>query len=148
MYKKILLAVDGSNVSNRAIEKVIKLQKEMDSEVVVFHSVMHHIIMPLAYSSGYALQMYMNVEEEEKRDGKKIIDQARVKFYEANVPAKFDLITYENPEEYIERIVEIEKFDLVVLGVKGTHSKFKQAITGSITKKVIKKAPCDVLVVK
>ncbi len=148
MYKKILLAVDGSNVSNRAIEKVIKLQKEMDSEVVVFHSVMHHIIMPLAYSSGYALQMYMNVEEEEKRDGKKIIDQARIKFHDANVPAKFDLITYENPEEYIERIVEVEKFDLVVLGVKGMHSRLKKAITGSITKKVITKAPCDVLVVK
>ena len=148
MYKKILLAVDGSDVSNRAIKKVIKLQKEWNSEVVVFHSVMHHIIMPVAYSSGYAFQMYMNVEEEEKKDGKKIIDQAKIKFQEANAPAKFDLITYENPEEYIERIVEVEQFDLVVLGVKGTHSKLKQAITGSITKKVIKRAPCDVLVVK
>jgi nucleotide-binding universal stress UspA family protein len=148
MYKKILLAVDGSEVSNRAIEKVIRLQKEWNSEVVVFHSVMHHMIMPLAYSSGYALQMYYNVEEEEREEGNKIIDQAKVKFYEADVPAKFDLITYENPEEYIERIVEVEEFDLVVLGVKGTHSKLKKAITGSITKKVIKKAPCDVLVVK
>jgi nucleotide-binding universal stress UspA family protein len=148
MYKKILLAVDGSDVSNRAIEKVIKLQKEWNSEVVVFHSVMHHMIMPVAYSSGYALQMYMNVEEDERQEGRKIIDQAKIKFHEADAPAKFDLITYENPEEYIERIVEVEKFDLVVLGVKGTHSKLKQAITGSITKKVIKKAPCDVLVVK
>jgi len=148
MYSKILLAVDGSDVSNRAIEKVIKLQKEWNSEVVVFHSVMHHMIMPLAYSSGYALQMYYNVEEEERKEGKKIIDQAKMKFHEADTPAKFDLITYENPEEYIERIVEVEKFDLVVLGVKGTHSKLKQAVTGSITKKVLKKAPCDVLVVK
>ena len=148
MYKKILLAVDGSDVSNRAIEKVIKLQKEWNAEVVVFHSVMHHMVMPAAYSSGYALQMYMDVEEVENRDGKKILDQAKVKFNKANAPAKFDLITYENPEQYIERIVEVEQFDLVVLGVKGTHSKLKQAITGSITKKVVKKAPCDVLVVK
>ena len=148
MYKKILLAVDGSNISDRAIEKVIKLQKEWNSEVVVFHSLMHHMIMPLAYSSGYALQMYMNVEEEEKREGKEIIDQAKVKFYKAEVPAKFNLITYENPEDYIERIVEVEKFDLVVLGVKGAHSKIKKYITGSITKKVMKNTPCDVLVVK
>ena len=148
MYKKILLAVDGSDVANRAIEKVIKLQKEWNSEVVVFHSVLHHMIMPLAYSTGYALQMYYNVEEQEREEGRKIINQAKVKFYEADAPAKFDLITYESPEEYIEGIVEVEQFDLVVLGVKGAHSKLKQAITGSITKKVIKKAPCDVLVVK
>jgi len=142
------LAIDESDISNRSIERVIQLQKILNSEVIVFHSVMHHMIMQVAYSSGYALQMYSDVEEEEKKKAKNILDRVKVKFNDASALAKFRLITYEHPEEYIERVVEIEKFDLVVLGVKGTHSKLKQANTGSITKKVINKVLCDILVIK
>ena len=43
MFKKILLGVDSSENSMKAVDKVIEIQKESTSEVVVFHSFLHHI---------------------------------------------------------------------------------------------------------
>ncbi len=43
MYKKILIGVDDSENAIRAAKKVIEIQKLHDSEVVAFHSVIHHL---------------------------------------------------------------------------------------------------------
>ena len=41
-----------------------------------------------------------------------------------------------------------EGFDLVVIGTKGIHSKLRQILLGSVAQRVVKNAPCDVLVVR
>ena len=38
MFKKILLGVDISENSMKAVDKVIEIQNETNSEVVLFHS--------------------------------------------------------------------------------------------------------------
>ena len=56
IYKKILLAVDESNNSNRAIERVIDLQKSGRCKVVMFNSIMHParpIIVSAPSPAGY-----------------------------------------------------------------------------------------------
>ena len=58
------------------------------------------------------------------------------------------LIEDDAPEVYIRRIVEEENFDLVVLGSKGHHSKLKEILLGTVSKNVVRSAPCDVLIVK
>ena len=42
MYKKILIGIDNSEDSMRAVEKALEFQKNEDSEIVVFHSIVHH----------------------------------------------------------------------------------------------------------
>ena len=69
-------------------------------------------------------------------------------FDEAKMPVETHLIEDEDPEDYIERMVREEGFDLVVIGTKGIHSKLRQVILGTVATRVIKHVPCDVLIIR
>ncbi|TFG01308.1 MAG: universal stress protein [Promethearchaeota archaeon] len=153
IYKKILFGLDGSENSNRAAKKVIELQKKWNCNVVIFHSIKHPkkiflypLVLTASFGSCYTTEI--NFLTEYEKEAKKILRDNKKIFDEAQVPVESRLIKDENPEDYIERVVKEEGFDLVVVGIKGVHSKLRQIITGSVAQKVIKHTPCDVLIVK
>ncbi|MFX1574729.1 MAG: universal stress protein, partial [Promethearchaeota archaeon] len=43
MFKKILIGIDNSEESFRAVNRVIEIQENFDGEIVAFHSVAHNI---------------------------------------------------------------------------------------------------------
>ena len=88
------------------------------------------------------------IKDENKKIGKKILDDTKDIFAKANKAIETRLIKDEDPEDYIMRIVEEEDFDLVALGSKGEHSRLKEIFMGSIAQKVLNDASCDVLVVR
>ena len=61
----------------------------------------------------------------------------------------YDIVTIlgSNPPRALVDTAEIEKFDLLVVGSRGLGSA-ASFLLGSISKKVVTDAPCDVLVVK
>ena len=149
IYKKILLAIDGSFHSNNAAVKVTEFQKGWDSEVVIFHSIRHHKIpMGLFPNETIPIELYQNIEEVSKKGGEQLLNKTKEIFSKAGLSVDTRLIEDEEPEVYIRRIVEEEKFDLVVLGSKGHHSKLKEILLGTVSTKVSKSAPCDVLLIK
>ncbi len=157
MYKKILVAVDGSENSNRAISKAIEFKKIDDSEIVVFHSIKHHWIdqslnIPIGVFStfGYRIPQvdYNKIVDEYTENGKKVLNNAKEQFAKENVSVETRLISDEEPVDYIKKIVKKEKFDLVLVGCKGHHSKLKTTLVGSVPEKTLNKADCDVLVVR
>jgi nucleotide-binding universal stress UspA family protein len=87
-------------------------------------------------------------ELEVQQIGESILEEKKAIFEELQVPAKTLLITDDYPEEYIERVVKKKKFDLVVVGIKGIHSKISQIFLGSVAEDTVKNAPCDVLVIR
>ena len=149
MYNKILLATDGSDIANRAVEKVIQIQKSWNSKVVVFFSIKHSIIPEVVVLASPAyghLNTFLD-DLEVKKEGKKMLEDIQLQFNKKGLLVETRLIEEEDPEDYITRIVDEEDFDLVVLGGKGAHSKLRKIIIGSVTDKVVKHAPCDVLVI-
>ena len=156
IYKRILLAVDDSENSDQATREVIELQKEYSSEVVLFHSVNRprgmflYPIDPIGLTTpsvSYCL-LDWGLETKYERAGRKILEKKKKMFDEAQLPVETRLIKNESPEDYIERITEEEKFDLVVLGLKGVHSKLMKKFMRTVAEKVIKLSPCDILVVQ
>ncbi len=157
MFEKILLAVDGSEDSNRAIKKTIELQKKFDSKVVVFHSVEHQMIpkiIPLGYPFGGAnfytvpYSDYESIRREHIKKGENILKEAKEFFEKAELSVETRLIEEYHPDEYIKEVVEKENFDLVILGCKGHHSKLKQVFLGTVATKVLNDTPCDVMVIR
>ncbi len=173
MYKKILLATDGSNHIDRAASMIIGFYKKWGSEIFIFHSIKHMLEKVSPPSHGYNVPYASNAyfgptttstpvlvredidsnitrlsEEEIKRIGESILVEKKAIFDELQVPAKTRLIIKEYPEDYISRIVKKKKFDLVVVGLKGVHSKLSQIFLGSVAENVVKNAPCDVMVFK
>ena len=80
--------------------------------------------------------------------GDSILVEKKAIFDELQIPVKIRLIIKDYPEDYIQRIVPKKKFDLVVVGLKGIHSKLSQIFLGSVAESVVKNTPCDVLVIK
>jgi nucleotide-binding universal stress UspA family protein len=173
MYKKILLATDGSKHIDRAVSIIIGFYKKWGSQIFIFHSIKHMLEKVFPPSHGwtvpYASGAYFDgtstarpvlIKEEEvpnikrlseyeiEKIGESILDEKKAIFEELQIPVKTSLVIKDYPEDYIQRIVKKKKFDLVVVGIKGIHSKLSQIFLGSVAESVVKDAPCDVLVIR
>ena len=153
IYKKILLAIDESENSSRAIEKVMEFQRSGDCKVIMFHSIKHSskvLLSSMAIPSGYGTYYISEreLEFEYTKAGSELLIAKQELFNRENLPVETRLIIDEAPEEYIEKIVEEEGFDLVVIGTKGFHSRLNQLLLGTVAHKVVKRAPCDVLIIR
>jgi nucleotide-binding universal stress UspA family protein len=172
VYKKILLATDGSHIK-RATAVIISFYKKWGSEIRIFHSIKHLAERVSPPSHGwtvpYTSNAYFNVntatdevqilsehesnikiltDQEVEEIGENILSGTKAFFDEVQVPVKTRLIIKEDPERYIERIVKKKKFDLVVVGITGLHSKLRQALMGSVAEYTVANAQCDVLVIR
>jgi len=108
------------------------------------------IYVPSSFGVSYSIPPvdYKKIQEEYELHGKKILEKTNKLFGENNIDIETRLITDEKPEDYIEKVVEKENIDLVVLGSKGEHSKLEQIFSGTIAQKVLNDVPCDVLIVR
>jgi nucleotide-binding universal stress UspA family protein len=142
VYKNIIIGVDGSKEAHDALKKVIALYKDWNNKIVVFHSVEHHMIpvsMPIfttAYS--FPLNTYSEIRDEYIKIGNHILEEAKKMFESKGIPIETRLVEDMKPEE---------KFDLVVLGGKGQHSKI-ESLLGTVSTHVVNNAHCDVLIVR
>jgi len=149
LYKKILLATDGSNHANNAAEKAVEFQKVWGSKVLIIHSIKDNRIPSELYPDTEALySKYSNLEEVYCEAGKRLLNKTKTMFGENQKSVETRLIEDEAPEVYIRRIVEEENFDLVIIGSRGQHSKIKKVLLGTVSSKISKNVSCDVLIVK
>jgi len=149
LYKKILLATDGSPHAKNAAEKAVEFQKIWDSKVLIIHSIKDNRLPSDIYPNIESLySKYSTLEEVYQEAGKRLLNKTKNMFGENQKSVETRLIENEPPEDYIRRVVEEENFDLVILGSRGQHSKVKKVLLGTVSSKVSKNAPCDVLIVK
>ncbi|MFX1242156.1 MAG: universal stress protein [Promethearchaeota archaeon] len=151
MYKKILLGMDQSYNSIHAAKKAIEYQKKENSEIIGFHSVLHHLsevnLNPF-HHSGDGNSITLTIHNDYIKNGEDILNELKKLCNESNVKVETRLIFDIPPEDYIKKAVEEEGFDLVILGCKGHHSKLSSIVLGTIPNKVINNVSCDVLVVR
>lgn len=149
VYKKILVATDGSLHANNAVGKAVEFQKVWDSEVVIIHSIKDTRLPSDLYPNIESLySKYSTLEEVYQEAGKNLLNKTKNMFGSNQNSVKTRLIEDEPPADYIQRVVEEENFDLVILGSRGQHSKVKKVLLGTVSSKVSKNVSCDVLIVK
>ena len=144
-----MLATDGSHHANNAAEKAVEFQKIWDSKVLIIHSIKDNRLPSDIYPNIEALySKYSTLEEVYQEAGKRLLNKTKEMFGANQKSVETRLIEEEPPEDYIRRVVEEENFDLVILGSRGQHSKVKKVFLGTVSSKVSKNTPCDVLIVK
>ena len=134
-----------------AVEKALELKKRDNSEIVVFHSVIHHMyeIMPnISFSGTSNALISYTIHEDYVKIAKKVLNDVEKRFKDEGLEVETRLLFDISPEEYIKRVTAEENFDLVILGCKGKHSKLREIFLGTIPDRVINEAPCDVLIVR
>jgi len=172
-----LIALDNSDEAVRAAQRIMEIVKDskpkrMDTlkdkekkdvknidlpNIIAFHSTEHQsflekipIMVPSSFGASYLIPAtdYRKLQEEYTIHGKKILKKTETVFNKNHIDIETRLVTEEKPEDYIEKAVEKENFDLVVLGSKGEHSKLEQIFSGTVAQKVVDDVPCDVLIVR
>ncbi len=151
MYKKLLLGIDDSENSMKAVEKVLEMQKESGAEVVIFHSVLHHIsdLRPsFGFNSTPDGNLTYEVQHDRAKQEIKLLADIKKKFKDSGFEVDARIIYDLGPQYYIENKVKEENFDLVVLGCKGEHSILRRTILGTIPEYIINHVNVDVLIAK
>ncbi|MFX1386084.1 MAG: universal stress protein [Promethearchaeota archaeon] len=153
----MLIGIDGSEHSYKAMLKALKLQKLSECEVIVFHSIEHHTIptgMFMAPSFGVPF-IYSNsdpdmqrIKEVYEKNAQSILDRAKEIFLEQGIDVETRLVYEYDPVSYIKEMVQKEQVDLVIIGAKGTHSLLEEILIGSIADKVLRHVPCDILIIR
>ncbi|MBW8383437.1 MAG: universal stress protein [Youngiibacter sp.] len=141
MFKKILVATDGSEYSRHALAAALEIAKQFGSEVELIHVIMRH---PNMIASEVTVGIDMTSMEYEALS--KTVLEDTMKGIEAGGVKIETKIMHGYPSKVV--IEEANKgADLIVMGTKG-HGPWAGAIMGSVTQRVVSNAPCPVLVVK
>lgn len=142
LYKRIFAAIDGSATEDAVIERTLDIAANHGAEVMFGHVVDS---LPSDMNSTNAKLL---AEEEEKLMRERlapVFDRAEA---DPNIPAcEFRLGVGRVADVLMEDLIEPFNPDLVVCGERG-YSNFKYAFVGSVSKRIVHDAKCDVLVVK
>ena len=141
MYKKILLAYDGSEAGQKALLDCREIAQWSGSEL---HLV---AVMPSAMSFvGLEGGVYdVELEEREKRKYRGVLDDGLQRLSDAGFTSRGEVVTGEAIDE-ISKYARKMQADLIVVGHKHLDSWAARWWRGSISGALIEHAPCSVLV--
>lgn len=142
MYKKILVAYDGSDAGQKALLDCRELANWSQSEL---HLV---AVMPSAMSFvGLEGGVYdVELEEREKKKYRGVLEDGLRRLEEAGWAGRGEVVTGEAIEEITKYARKIQA-DLIIVGHKHLDSWTARWWRGSISGALIEHAPCSVLVV-
>jgi nucleotide-binding universal stress UspA family protein len=142
MYKKILLAYDGSETGQNALLQSREIAEWGKSEIALV-AVMPP---PAAFIGGEGGVYDVGLEEEERKEFQSILDDGVRRLVEGGHKVSGELLVGEAVIEICDYAKKIGA-DLIVLGHKHLDSWAKRWWRGSTAKAIVEHAPCNVLVV-
>jgi len=137
--EKILIPVDGSDTSMRAAEYATNLAELAGGEITLMHC---HKPFPLRLGEPYFQRAINKVMEKSNL----LMDPYKTMLKKKGIPFT-DKIMEGPARESIIRVAEIEECDLIVMGSRGL-SDLTGLVLGSVTHRVLRSAPCPVLVIR
>jgi nucleotide-binding universal stress UspA family protein len=145
MFKKILIPVDGSEGSWRALEQAVVLGEKFESTIIVAN-----VIQPYNNAALLAIPLdHSTVQQgnsELEKIGDKVLEMAQEKM--ANYPHAVEYsLEVGHPSERIIALSKKTECDAIVLGSRGL-SGIAEFFLGSVSSKVAQYASVPVLIVK
>jgi len=122
---KILVGIDGSEHSKGALMEALKVAKRFSAFVKLID----------VYGQGM------------DKEAKKVLEEAEQYLKKEKIEHSLSSILGSNPSRALINVAKREDFDLIVVGSRGLGS-VASFLLGSVSRQVVSKAHCDVLVVK
>jgi nucleotide-binding universal stress UspA family protein len=136
---KMVVAYDGSDHSDRALERAASLAEANDEIVIVSAA----RLATLSHDPALGTSAVDPIESEWAREN---LDKARARLGEVK-PTVRTFEGHGDPADAVVRQAEDEGADLIVVGTRGLNVA-QRALLGSVSTKIVHHAPCDVLVVR
>ena len=144
MFSRILVGLDGSEYSLKALEFAVDLAKKYSSQLVLIHVVMRQIYAINPPEAG--ILAGTAIVRELEAEGKAILAKGEETVKAQGLPVEARL-RQGVPAEELLRAAADEKADLIVLGSRGL-SQVKAFLLGSVSDKVSHHAKCPTLIVR
>jgi nucleotide-binding universal stress UspA family protein len=157
MFHKILVAIDGSEVSQRALTEAITLASATNAKIMLLH-----VLSPFdeAYPSpvfpGFdgiypgihteAMKVYMHQWQSYEKQGLELLRSQASVASEAGVTVEFSQ-NVGNPGRTICEVAHTWDADVIVMGRRGLTG-LSEFFMGSVSNYVLHHAPCSVLTVQ
>jgi nucleotide-binding universal stress UspA family protein len=137
---KVLIPVDGSERSQRAVEHVIDLLGEIESAHV--HLLNVQTPVPILKRLGVRRA---DIDGQQQQEGERALRRAQRLLDRAGIPHE-DHVAVGDPAETIVKHARRWKCDAIVVGTRGV-GKTSNLVVGSVAMKVIQLAQCPVTLV-
>lgn len=142
--RNILIPIDLSEESRMILDHALYFAEKLDAKKTIFHVLREPKIdiSEMFLEEGFLEKMKKHQEEEAKRELEELIPVEYFRKYDIKTDMKWG-------EPYVEIVREAERIgaDLIVMGTHG-RSGFSHALLGSVAEKVLRLAPCPVVVVR
>lgn len=141
--KKVLVAIDGSENSKKALEKAKELALLNNSEVMILN-----VVSDLRNSHPYVIDRVCESEINKAllEHGKKLLEES-LKIFEGYTGKVGTSIKCGDPAREIIDMAEKGGYDLVIMGSRGLNA-LSRAMLGSISNKVLNHIKISVLIVR
>ena len=138
MFKNILIALDGSEYSNKALSYAKNMAQTYNATLWLVH-VLAHTSDLLGYDD------FEKLYAKRKHMGQSVLDDAIEALGEANFEIHQELIEGPEPDSILSCAKKIQA-DLIIMGTRGMGA-LKGLLVGSVSRKVIHLSSCPVMVV-
>src|SRR5574340_1761924 len=141
---KILVAIDGSEMSLKAADYGIEFAKKYNAKLIILH-VIHIHAAGLMYTTESTFKQFI---EKNKKESEERFNTISKQAKEQGVEIKTETLEeiYSVPGAIIKRAEE-ENVDVIIVGSTG-KSGFKRLLLGSVATDVVRYSKCPVFVIK
>ncbi|MGA9048032.1 MAG: universal stress protein [Dehalococcoidia bacterium] len=148
MYKNIVVTLDGSELSETAIEHAETIARGCQNPQVILLRVIEPFMIPYteALTPGLTLPQMEQVEKDEKTKAEKYLDKIAARMTVAGIKTSVKIL-YGLPADTIIDFVDHNKIDLVIMATHG-RSGFSRWIWGSVADKLLHGVCVPVLMVR
>jgi nucleotide-binding universal stress UspA family protein len=136
--KKILVPMDGSKTSFRALDSAIEIARACHATILGVHAIS---FLPTEFMPAVVpYKIY------QKKEAGIFLEKSKTLAAKKGILFKYAII-YGNPVEQIIGLARAKKFDLIVIGARG-KGRLAEAFLGSVSNAILHKSSIPVMIVK
>ena len=146
MYKRILVAVDGSDTSQLALQEALNLTKESAGQLRIVH-----VVDEVTFDLYQEVVDPGEIQKAITKAGEAILSKAEIAVRAAGVKTETRLLEIEKLGRRVPDLIAQEAdawpADLIVIGTHGRHG-FNHLLMGSVAEGVVRIATKPVLLIR
>lgn len=144
MYQHILVPVDGSPTSYRALQEALKLAKQLKAQLALIH-----VMEEIWYVDSESYLNYAELQKSVRISSEKILAQAEAAVLQEGVSPTVKLLEARGDRIANVIVAEAKRWpaDLIVIGTHG-RSGFSHMLFGSVAEGVVRTAHVPVLLIR
>ena len=146
MFKRILVTVDGSDISNQALQEAIKLTKENEAQLRIVH-----VVDTVTFDLNLDFSNISEISTSMINSGRGILEKAVAVARAAGITAETSLIERDTLDKRVPELImadaETWPADLIVICTHG-RTGLSHLFLGSVAERLVRVATKPILLIR